>query len=280
MVLHVGLPKTGSSTIQNMLRANEEQLARQHGIRILLAPELKPLHRAIAALTRSSRPAPLRRIRVHLAVRRLRRRIASENAERIIISHEMILGFNSGSMFKTRFHEGPAQAIDALRKVFRGYEIRWVFYQRDLATAKRSAYNQNVKLREVCAEFPDWEQENCPDGVFDQLLRDLEAHLDGQLTRLDFDDAKHLERPLGQGVLALAGLSEAATRDLAAVPVVNESLPPDLLDLKRRLNALGLPRKALRDIMILLEEAYQLQPQKSDPDRSLPSKADNERFRR
>lgn len=264
VVLHVGLPKTGSSAVQAMLRANEEKLAREHGTRILLARELKPLYRAIATLSKASRPGPFRWMRLHWAVRRLRRRVSAYQARSIILSHEMILGFNSGTLFKTRFDDGPAQAIRALRKVFKGDDMRWVVYERDPAHQKRSAYNQNVKIRQVSSEFAAWERENCPPGVFDQLVGDLKAELGDRLSVLDYDTEKRAGGLFGAQLLTLAGLSDAALRDLEVTPAVNVSIPPDLLDLKRRCNALGLSKHAGREVMKLLEEAYRLPPPETD----------------
>jgi hypothetical protein len=243
-----------------MLRANEDVLAHDHGTRILLAPDLKPLYRAITSLAQASRPALVPRLRLQLAVRSLCRRIAADAATRLIVSHEMILGLNSGSMFRTRFEDGPAQAIGALRRVFRGHDLHWVIYERDQAHLKRSAYNQNVKIRQVSSDFATWHRENCPPGVFDRLVADLRDALGDRLTVLDFDTQRRAEGPFGAPILTLAGLSPAAIRDLEAAPAVNESLPPELLDLKRRLNTLGLPKKVGREVMKLLEEAHRLPP--------------------
>jgi len=254
VVLHLGLPKTGTTSIQRMLAANRERLGTEHGIRLLLPADLQPLHAAIKAIAQRGTSLGKRR-RLRRVIRDMRAECAAFPEPTILLSHEMILGFHSGTMFSTRFDEGPAVAVEALRDVFRGDDLHWALYLRDRESQKRSAYNQNVKVRYVATDFAEWRRVACPPGVFDQLISDLQAHLGARLTLVDYDAERRKGGFWGQPVLALAGVDAA---DLAAFRVpspVNESLPPRLLDLKRRANALGLTKPQAREVLKLLEEA-------------------------
>lgn len=131
------------------------------------------------------------------------KRIAADPATTITLPHGMILGFNSGGMFRTRFGDGPAQAIGALRRGFRGHGLHWVIYERDPAHQKHSAHSQSVKIRHLAAEFATWQRENCPPGVFDRLVANFRESFRDRLKVLGFHTQRRADRPFGGPLLPL-----------------------------------------------------------------------------
>lgn len=230
----------------------------------LVPNDVKSLYWAIREIGEAG-PGLLNRFHLDRAIRGLRNQIEMVEQDVIVLSHEMILGFHSGTMFNTRFENGPERAIRALRSVFRSHSIHWVLYVRDSERQKKSAYNQNVKVRNVTESYNDWERKNCPPGMFETLIGTLKSELANELTVIDFDAERACDRLWGYPVLELAGLDATSAGRLNVPPPTNESLPANLLDLKRRANAAGLTKRQGRLMMKLLEEAYGVRDEIAGP---------------
>ena len=97
IVIHLGLPKTGSTTIQEMLRINREQL---HGLGVEVSPrdELTAALRS-TAVAFAKGGGLLKRARLQFALWRFRRQVLATREPVVLISDENMLGTKSESLF-------------------------------------------------------------------------------------------------------------------------------------------------------------------------------------
>lgn len=140
--VHVGLPKTGTSYLQSILRHNIDELAAQ-GLD-LLPPTKRGTHHTVLAL-RGRLQEGIDPERAFRALERLRAKALAAQGDRALFTHE-VLGAAS------------PKEIRRLIAALPGYEIHVVVTVRDSAAALPSAWQQHTKARGV-TPFDDFVDE-------------------------------------------------------------------------------------------------------------------------
>lgn len=122
--IHIGVPKTGTTAIQDFCAVNRRELANQR----LLYPALEKghAHHGLMRLIHQARPNDHRMRRFY----RFRREIEKSKCERVLISSE----------FAARM-----QDLSNLQRLLRDVDTRIIVYLRRQDNWLLSAYNQNVK---------------------------------------------------------------------------------------------------------------------------------------
>ena len=160
MHVHIGLHKTGTTTIQAGLRLNEK-LLNKHGI--LYPKKLGNAHHNICWEIRQEKRFTTDRI----TIAELNQMIASYRDENILISTEDLC-------FLT-----PEQ-IDAFLAAFPNVEVYIILYLRNQNSLAQSMYSQMTKNGHFLPKFPRWlEKRGLPDRrlAFDRLIADWEARV-------------------------------------------------------------------------------------------------------
>lgn len=241
LLLHVGVQKTGTTSLQRFLRRSERDLS---DILVLRTPEegtpMRPLGRAAIAF--SLTPDDTHRERLIAAFDAVLDTLPDDRRG-AIISHENLAGAMPGNGGETRLFPALPQMLSLIvaRAEARGYAPHVAVYTRRMTAWLPSVWAQAVRtdgyaetlaqFRDSTAALPGW----------GDLMRRLSAELGAaRVSRLRLEDEPDADRP-GRQLLALAGVPEAR---LDALPLLDgramERLSPGATEFLRRLNGLAL----------------------------------------
>jgi hypothetical protein len=154
LTLHIGLPKTGTSTLQHYLSANSEELKNQ-GICYPKTGRNYVGHHQIAEACRQALP-------FGRELREIRSALDSEVAgfDRVILSSEafqslrgcagviILFGLPSGRHWAT----SPASSLFAMRP----RHLRTICYLREFLDFASSTYSQKVQSSSICMSFEEY----------------------------------------------------------------------------------------------------------------------------
>jgi hypothetical protein len=130
IVLHIGAHKTGSTALQAALQNHSD---------MLIGNDIVTMPRRLSA-----------EMFVHEMLLEAREVIADINAETLIITHEVILGWPFGPIGKLMpthpfLYPEAKQRLDALACIFEGFDVGIVYYIRDQASFLESFYIQCIQ---------------------------------------------------------------------------------------------------------------------------------------
>ena len=248
ILFHLGLPKTGTTSIQATLAANAARLADRMTIAAYDARTI-PLRKPGQAYAQQGDDAALPDFRAALAG--LRATIEAAPALVAIVSDENI---HSRRVYTPRGHcfQWMGRALPVIAEAFDGHDLRFVFYTRAADPWLRSAWAQEVKRGRCRDDFAAWRRALpfAPDwrAQFDALA----AVAGAPVTTLEMEP-EAAEGRLGAGLLRRAGLSEAELDALDWSPPRNAALPGGALEFMRRVNASDLPYRMVLRVSDLVE---------------------------
>ncbi|MEZ5686172.1 MAG: hypothetical protein R3D78_09895 [Paracoccaceae bacterium] len=228
LVVHLGFPKTATTTIQAMLAAN----AGRFGPGIVVSPKDE--------LTRKLRKNALRYMRSGgkfwfkwrhgVAMREMVRKIDAMDFETLLISDENMVGIESGKIFDPPGGVDFTAWVRQLDAALSGYDVTYVLYTRDPAPWRVSAYNQAFKMRRVTEPFADWVVKHDDLGGPARIVEELRGFLGDRLKTLEMADEIGPGKLMGRYLLELAGVSEERIAGIVVPPRKNESLPPAAIE--------------------------------------------------
>jgi hypothetical protein len=246
VVVHLGLSKTGTTSIQQTLRANRDVLG-EHGIAVSARDKLtKAVRQGSVAWIEGG--GPFRFARVRLALMAFRRRVRRMRFETLVISDESLIGAGSARLFAGGDPRGNLRLLDALERSFAGYEVVYVVYMRSLERWLASAYSQQIKKARHAQSFEDWLAAHADHDGPERFIDQLRARLGARLTVARMEDEIGPGHVLGETVFRLAGLSNAQISALHVPEVRNRSLPYGALEFIRILGQRGIRPRPLRRI--------------------------------
>lgn len=239
VILHCGVQKTASTSLQRMLHRNAAALTGQIEV---LTPIRGSLTRELGhtAMQFSLDPSSRLEARLGKLARKLRDTLLAGTGP-VLISHENLPGAMIGKGGVATLYPHLERITDLLNAQLAPLRPEYVFYTRQMDDWKRSVYNQAVKTdgyTEPCQTFLD-ATADC--GGWNDLERRMQAHLGaGRVTFLRLEDETDETRP-GRQLLRLAGLSDATIATLTPIRRRrNQRLTPGALEFLRRLNGLEL----------------------------------------
>lgn len=248
IVAHLGLMKTGTTTIQSTLRRNAvalrgrvavvaqdgaTALVRRHGQRFFQNG-------------RADAEAPLRD-----ALAGLRATLERDGAPVAIVSDENLycrqVYSDDGDLFAwTR------QALPILAEAFDGHDMTFAFYGREPVAWMQSAWRQMVKRARCTVDFDAWRAALPFDPDWSERFAELREIGGSPIVALDMD-AEAAQDRLGVGLFRLAGLTPAEIAAIDWSPARNESLPFGATEFMRRVNASDLPYRMVLRVSDLVE---------------------------
>ena len=239
VILHPGLRKTGTTTIQDMLLANAAALD-DHvaALQRCNHPAIDEMHRAGHAFANAPGRDTARLVR--RAARRMDAVIRALPQRVVILSDENIAGSRICHAGRDVF-DNLADALAIVEQELAGHDTRVALGTRQMAPWTRSCYNQDVKNHKFTGDLDDWICANAACRPHDEGAAHLAARLRSPVAVMPMEDDLTTGRFLGQRLLELAGVPDIVTARLAPAPRSNPSLDDVQLELIREINALDLP---------------------------------------
>ncbi|MEL7091075.1 MAG: hypothetical protein AAFN94_05000 [Pseudomonadota bacterium] len=243
LFLHMGPHKTGTTSLQAMLRRNADALG--DGIKVIVPGSESPIKPLAQVMWRFSM-GRADWSEVQAEVVETTQMLRATDAETLIVSHENLCGAMMGSGTETAFYPHLSRFMDCFDRHLNGVAPEYVFYQRDSAQWLKSVHNQVVKQNLYADDLthflagtdqPDWS------GIAGLSRPGRQVHL------FDLADEPDRARP-GQQLLRLVGLDDDRIAALKPVPDMrNESLSVGALEFMRIINALRIDQATRRQIM-------------------------------
>jgi hypothetical protein len=259
LFVHIGVQKTGTTSLQRFLKLNAESLSDQLVIR---TPEegtpMRPLGRAAIAASLADNDDLRKAMRV--AFEDVLDTIP-DGPQSVLLSHENLAGAMPGNAGVTQLYPALPRLLKVLDTVAqaRGFDPHYVFYTRKMDAWKPSVWAQAVRtdgyserreefLAQV-ADLPGW-------GDLERRL--IKVLGKDRVTRLTLETETDPDCP-GQQLLALAGLPAAR---IDALPPLKgramERLNDGSTEFLRRLNGLALNPHARGKVVDLVTRSQPL----------------------
>jgi hypothetical protein len=259
MVVHLGVQKTGTTSLQRFLRTNADRMA---DALILRTPEagtpMRPLGRAAIRLSLAPEKDNERLFR--LAFEDVLDTLP-EGSQPVLISHENLAGAMPGNGGETRLFPVLPRIVTLLDKVAqeRGFAPRFVIYTRQMARWKPSVWAQAVRTDGYARSLDEFQAEVSDLPGWGDLVRRLTAVAGSdRLHRLRLEDETDATRPGGQ-LLRIAGLPEARIALLTALDARSmERLSAGATEFLRRINGLALNSHARDKVADLVARSQNL----------------------
>lgn len=239
IIVHPGFRKTGTTTVQTMLRRNEALLSPHIGVVTRwTVPSSEAMHKAGQRFTTSPGPATARAVR--RAARAMSAAIAAMPQSVVLLTDENIIGRRIVSDGRDVF-DMAAETLALVERAFAGHDVRFVLTTRRRSGWMRSCYNQDVKRHKFAGDIDAWMARHDACRDWEEGERVLAAALTAPVRFVPMEADLAEGRYLGRSILELAGLPEALLDALVPAPAQNPSLHAVQLDFIREVNALDLP---------------------------------------
>lgn len=256
LIVHLGVQKTGSTSVQRHLRRNAGALADSLVVR---TPEegspMRPLGRA--AIAYSLAPSDDRAQALKLAFRAVLATLPLGDVP-ALISHENLAGAMPGNGGETRLYPALPQIAALLAQEARDFAVDFVIYTRNQKTWRPSVWAQAVRTDGYGRGLAEFEAETADLPGWGDLTRRMITEVGDRVTRFKLEDEPDRMRP-GCQLLRHAGLDAARIDALQPLDgPANSRLNGGATEFLRRLNGLALNPHAHGRIVDLVARAEHL----------------------
>ncbi len=257
IVIHLGVQKTGSTSLHHFLTRNEAALA-DLGLTVRMPNKgspMRPMGRA--AIAYSLAPSDETRRSFLDAVAKVRDNLP-QTASNILISHENLAGAMPGNGGETRLFPVLPQILPLLDEAFAPVLPEYVVYSRAMDQWKASVWAQAVRTDGYAQSYDEFLNETRMLPDWPNLIARLEAAVPGRLHHLRLEDEADSGRP-GVQLLRLSGLTDEMIASLMPLSSHGmQRLNPGATEFLRRLNNLTLNPHARTKVADLVARAQHL----------------------
>lgn len=209
-----------------------------------------------AALRYTMRPGWRTRRRLNRAIADLGRRIRALPQDTVILSDENLTGSRLFNDKGATLVDWYGEILPRIERALDGTDLTVVIYTRDAGPWLRSCHNQAVKNNQLDRTFEEWAAAIGTDFDPEPGLKKLATRLSAKVVLVRMEDELASGALLGSAVLHAAGISPDTVAGLVQPGRLNESLPPQALDLMIRINALPIRRRQLKAISRIVADAF------------------------
>ena len=246
IMFHAGFHKTGTTSLQQTLRANRAALRPE--IRLVLRPGMTALCECARAFSRSREDYDLGLVKYEAAV--LVERLSEEDATTIVISSEDLSGHMPGRHGLHGYGAAP-HLMRALSVAFKmaapDDELTFFFTTRALDPWLRSCYAQHLRFARMIWDEADYVKRLKTSAEHEKIIDLVRREVPEQtVVRAAFEE--HAERRLGlaEALVDHLGLSDERCAKMSAAAPRNAALPADILAELLTLNRSDLDDTALK----------------------------------
>ena len=257
LILHLGVQKTGSTSLHRFLGRNTAALADR--LTVLTPVKRSPLRALGRAATRFSlSPVSAKHETLTKAAQKVCDTLPAGEMP-VLISHENLPGAMLGNGGTTVLYPQLEAILTCLVETFALFQPEIVIYTRAMENWKQSVHGQAIRSDGYSKPRADFLDETQACGTWDELAQRLTTHLGADRVRIfRLEDEPDESRP-GQQLLHHAGLSGA---DIAALSPIkgrsNTALNAGALEFLRLINTLDLDRPARRAVADLVSTRQSL----------------------
>ena len=165
---HIGPHKTGSTAIQEALRASQDALAKDFNLFVVHDPILKSVTKALRAADWNSAKNGLHE---------LARRCHKQPGDCIISSEDLAGDLPGRGANSKRPYPRLWKNISTIREVFSDFDCRFYFFVRDPEIWMRSAYVQALKYRSKFASFDQYRDFLISEDLWDKVIEKSKNNL-------------------------------------------------------------------------------------------------------
>ncbi len=251
--IHIGLPKTGTTTFQEMLRENAVAL-QEFGLATMTdGAALGDFSRQSGRIARYGRMDLTARWRMKRAARRLAEEVMAQPADTVLVSHENLPGWRTDNLYRVPYAQAAKIALDELRAALAECDVHWILGLRDSEAHLRSSYTFLSQRKGVCAPFDSWARANGSEKL-EKLIEDAVVDLGKNAYVFRMEDEVASGKPWGHNILEYIGIPPEQRAQLKDVSARNQSVPKDLLPYVHKVNAMRLPKKIRHEIIEVLKD--------------------------
>lgn len=255
VIVHLGLQKTGTSSLQQYLRENKDRLSEYFGI---LTPEPDSAMRQAGRSAAHFSIDPAKEAAFRAVLQDLKNEIEEQASRVCLISNENLPGALPGREGTVGLYPEIESIVRIMEEVLAPHQLSYVLYTREMDAWKASVHNQIIRTdgyEKTLVEFLQ-ETESC--GPWEGLHKRLETAVGGRLGifRLEGEHDEH--RP-GSQLLTWAGVPKGVIASLRPIRTpYNTSVNANTLEFIRLVNKLGLPAGQRRKVAALAVEQRDL----------------------
>ncbi len=251
LIIHLGAPKTGTTSLQRYLALNAGRLAGR--LEICTPTEGSPTREmGRAALRFSLEQTPEARARLVAAIAAQAKALTGEGA--VLISHENLLGAVPGNGGTATLYPHWQEILGLLDAGFAPMQPQYVVYTREMSGWKASVHAQITISDGYSATLAEYLADHADCGDWPGLEAQMRAVLGARVSFFRLEDEADSAHP-GHQLLRLAGLSEAECGALHPFGArANPRLPTGALEFIRRINTLDLPAGARFKVVRLVTQ--------------------------
>ncbi|UOA28442.1 hypothetical protein [Pseudosulfitobacter sp. DSM 107133] len=229
VVLHIGFHKTGTSTVQHLLRTNRT-LLRPH-VAMRLKPQMTELLHATRGFSTWRDAVSL--AKVSRRFDRLLQELPGMPRRTLVISAEELSGHMPGRGDLADYSAAPELAriyVDLVQRHFPDCELALYASTRDPESWLRSAYWEHVKSSSMTLDFTDFVARYGIAGDLDGVVENIAAAVPCRVFRAQLEASRTQRLGPAQPLLELCNVPPETLAQIMPQPVVNASLDPSVLE--------------------------------------------------
>lgn len=235
IIIHLGFPKTGTTTIQEFFSANE--FCFDDNLIISAKDKLTKEVRKWALRSARWKSPRIARTFYKIALKNLISKISHLKFNTLVISDENLVGFQPANLLSPK-NSFLTENIEALCKTFSGHNVEYVLYTRNSPAWLRSLYNQDFRMRRTIQNYEDWAKNHLSANSCTIAEKLKPAFRSNKLHIVSMESEVSSGLPLGSTLLRLAGYDDEFISKLKVPMKKNESLPDSSIELLKKIHAL------------------------------------------
>lgn len=256
VVFHLGVPKTGTTSIQKHLNANADILSPH--LTVFTPKPGSELNRLVkSAVFYSLNPSAKAEQSLISEIKGFKDFVAAFEGP-CLISHETLIGASPGRKHERGLFPAAAHIIGLIDQHFAAHKPRYIVYTRDIASWKRSVHAQAIKSDQYKAPLNTFLTETQAITGWDDFQDRLTAVLGDRISFFEMETslseyapAEALLRQIGVAPDLIAALRPAETRQ-------NIQPLPSALEFIRHLNTVKMSHENRKRIVKIVKQNQSL----------------------